>query len=115
MFKKHRSLRIIACLTIIIVCGLVTLEYAFQAYATLIDRAGHRGAMNIYYQLSVEEFGYYNLFIALVTALVGLSAAYSLFGQKIKFLNPTIFTFVILMLFIVIAELYLANRWVGKG
>ena len=113
--KKLKISQMVFLLLTISICGLTTIGYSWQGYATLTERPGYRGAVHNYYDLTIGQFATYNFIVAfLATGLILFQIRY-LLDKNAKKLTQTFWTFGLLAGAIVLAEIYLQSRFVPKG
>lgn len=100
---------------ILLACGFLFLTYGWISFATLTDRPGLNGSYYIYYKMDRTAFGFYNLLIATVALLTITRLAYLVYkGDKLK-LTKAFLYFAIFFSLLILAEIYLNTRFVGKG
>jgi hypothetical protein len=115
MNSKPKLFQIIQSIIIILICSLIALMYGWQGYSTLTERAGLRGDMHFYYRLTIGQFSTYNLLIASLAFVLILSQVIFFFNKNARGLRLTFWIFVLLIILIIFAELYLQTRFVPKG
>jgi hypothetical protein len=115
MTEDSQILRRLTCALIITVCFWVGLSFGFQAYATFIEPSGYRSNLHTYHELSIAQFGLYNLTIGLLTIPISLLAINYTIHHNLRKLNWTYLAFCLFMLLVILAERYLDGRFVGKG
>ena len=102
-------------LLIICVCGLLTLSYGWSTFATITERHGLNGSMYSYYNLTKLQFSTYTGLISLATIYIaGCILFYLATKDRIK-LTKTFWRFLFLAVLVVVCEIYLQTRFVGKG
>lgn len=86
-----------------------------MSFATFTERPGLYGAMYHYYRVNRVVFALYNLIIALVALLTIVRLFYFLNKNGRIKLKKTFIYFSIFLAILVLTEIYLNTRFVGKG
>ena len=102
-------------LFLICVCILLTLSYGWSTFATITERPGLNGSIYSYYNLTKLQFLTYTGLISLATIYIaGCIFFYLAIKDRIK-LTKTFWRFLFLAIIVVVCEIYLQTRFVGKG
>jgi hypothetical protein len=96
---------------IVVVSAILFVFYFLAALFVLIGSSGLNGSMHIYYRLSALEYCTYHFMFAFVCAGFLVLQLKELLTTK-KSLHIGFLVFIILM---IVCELYLQSRFVGKG
>tara|TARA_R110002073_G_C9318329_1_gene568180 strand:- start:70 stop:429 length:360 start_codon:yes stop_codon:yes gene_type:complete len=90
-------------------------NYFWMFYATISNRNGLWGNMYSYYDLTKTQYGVYNLILTLILCGLILSQLTFLIKKSAYRLNKTFLIMEILIGLIILGEIYLKTRFVGKG
>ena len=115
MEQKFKLYHVLVSITIILICGLIALNYGWIAYATVAERAGLRGDLYRYYQLPRSLFYFYEGLVAASAFVLIILQLKSLIERNPKGLAKTFKAFLIFIGIVVICEIFLQARFVGKG
>ena len=96
-------------------CLLVIINYGYFGYATLTERPGHNGNLYYYYRLTRPQFYVYNFTLAIIALMLLSFQVKSLIVNSSRYLVKLFWIFVGFILLIIISEMYLSERVVGKG
>jgi len=100
---------------IVIACGLIFISYGWISFATFTERPGLNGDWYYYYRTDRIVFGFYKLLIATGALLTIIRLSYFVYkGDKPK-VTKAFIHFAILLAVLIICEIYLSTRFVGKG
>ncbi|MBL1219197.1 MAG: hypothetical protein D8M59_17095 [Planctomycetes bacterium] len=94
---------------------LFSANYFWMFFATMSDRNGLWGSMYSYYDLTKTQYGYYNLILTLILCGLILSQLTFLIKKNAYRLNKTFLIMGILIGLIILSEIYMKTRFVGKG
>jgi hypothetical protein len=97
------------------VCLIISINYGWIGYATLTERPGIYGNLYEYYNLTRPQFYIYNFFFAAMALVLILFQVVFLIQRRHDDLRRTFWSFGLLMLIIIIGELYMGARFIGKG
>jgi len=96
-------------------CLLILVGYGWIGYAIITDRPGANGSWYLYLKLSKAQFFIYNLIISCIAlGFVVMQTKYLLTKQS-QLLTRTFWAFLIFIGLIILCEIYLQTRFVGKG
>ena len=107
----HKLLPII----LIPICFLIFAGFGWSSFATITERSGLNEDMHMYYKLSKFQYANYTSFVSLVGLLLILLQVYFLALKKSVMLTKTFWCFLIFIGLLIICEIYLQTRFVGKG
>ena len=96
-------------------CALIIVNFGWIGYATLTERPGLNGDWYYYYQLTRPQFYIFNFAVALIALGLIFFQVTFLFYKNSKKLTRTFWMFALFIGLIIIVEIYLATRFVGKG
>ncbi len=103
-----------ACI-VLFICGLIFFTNVWSLVATLEQRSGLNGSTYIYYQLSIIQFAIYNFIMAFLSSFVVYFILTAIFkADKNKMVKSLIRSLYFIAL-VIICEVYLNTRFVGKG
>ena len=112
---KLKLYHIIFSFIIIPICLVIIVSYGWSFYATITERSGLNGNMYMYYNLSAAEYSAYKFIVALFAfSLIILQLVY-LISKNSHLLTKTFWTFLIFIGLLILFEMYLQTRFVGKG
>lgn len=94
---------------------LLSANYFWMFYSTMSDRSGLWGNMYAYYDLTKIQYGFYNLILTLILCALIFTQLTFLIKKNTYRLNKTFLVMVILIGLIILSEIYLNTRFVGKG
>ena len=97
------------------VCLLVIIGYGYIGYATLTERPGHNGNLYYYYRLTRAQFYVYNFTLAIIALMLLSFQVKYLIVNSSRYLINLFRIFVGFIFIIIISEMYLSARFVGKG
>jgi hypothetical protein len=100
---------------IVIACGFLFITYGWISFATFTQRPGLHGSWYFYYRVDRIVFGIYNLIIATGALLTIMRLTYFAYKKDKPELITTYIHFAILFSILIMAEIYLNTRYVGKG
>jgi uncharacterized membrane protein len=97
------------------ICLFLFATFGWSAFATITERPGLNGEMYLYYNLTQLQYTIYTGLVAIAGLyIIFFIALYLLKTDPIN-LTKTFWKFLGLLLLIVICEIYLQTRFVGKG
>jgi hypothetical protein len=100
---------------IVIACGLIFITYGWISFATFTERPGLNGDWYYYYRTDRIVFGLYKLLIATGALLTIIRLSYFVYkGDKPK-VTKAFIHFAIFLAVLILCEIYLSTRFVGKG
>ncbi len=100
---------------IVIACGLIFNNYGCISFATFTERPGLNGDWYYYYRTDRLVFGLYELLMAAGALLTIIRLSYFVYkGDKPK-VTKTFIHFAIFFVLLILCEIYLSTRFVGKG
>ena len=100
---------------IIIACGLLFVSYGWISFATFTERPGMNGNLYYYYRTDRIIFGFYQLLIAIGSLLAIIRLSFFVYkGDKTK-VTKTFIHFAIFLTVLILCEVYLSTRFIGKG
>ena len=97
------------------ISGLIFASYAWSFFATVTARPGLNGNRYYYYKLSRTDYLFYDFLVAIIALLICLRLLIFLFQFDKKKLTKTFIHFLYFTGLIIICEIYLSTRFVGKG
>jgi hypothetical protein len=100
---------------IVIACGLIFIDYGWISYATFTERPGISGDLHYFYNADRIVFGLYKLLIAIFALLTIIKLCYFVYKRNISKLTRTFIEFAIFFAVLILCEIYLSTRFVGKG
>jgi formate hydrogenlyase subunit 3/multisubunit Na+/H+ antiporter MnhD subunit len=115
MEKKLKWYHWLFALSIIIICGLLVISFGWSAFATLTERPGLNGDAYSYYNLTRLEYSIYTGLVAVAGLYVICSLTYYLAKKEAMNLTKLFWRFLIIFVLIIVCEIYLQTRFVGKG
>ena len=96
-------------------CLFAGAGYAWFGYATFTQRSGMNGHLYLYYDLTAAQFYCYNFFNAAIAfGFVFLLVKY-LSSENVTRLIKIFWLAIAFIIYIIIAEMYLETRFIGKG
>ena len=95
--------------------GLIIINFGWSGYATLTERPGLNGDLYYYYQLTRSQYYVFNFTVVLIALGLILFQLKFLIDKNAKQLTKTFWIFGGFIVLIIIAEIYLSNRFIGKG
>ena len=102
-------------LILTVVCGIILIGFGWTAFATITERPGLNGSMYSYYNLTRLQYSTYNILVSLAGLYIICCMTFYLFKKDKINLTKIFRQFLILIVLIVIGEIYLQTRLVGKG
>ena len=116
MTKTNLKIYQILLATIIFpICLFMFASNGWSAYSTITQRQGLNGSMYSYYDLTRIQFSLYTGFVSLSGFLFSATILlYSIQKDSIK-LNKTFRYFLLFCVMLIVCELYLQTRFIGKG
>jgi hypothetical protein len=105
---------VIAILTIPILL-LFSAKYFWLFFSTITNRSGFFGNLYFYYDLTKTQFAVYNLILVLILIGIILSQLIFIIKKNTYRLNITFIIMGILTVLIILSEIYLNSRFIGKG
>ena len=100
---------------IVIACGLIFISYSWISFATFTERPGLKGDWYYYYRTNRLVFGFYKLLMAIGALLTIVRLSYVAYkGDRPKVIKAFIL-FAIFLAVVILCEVYLSTRFVGKG
>lgn len=112
---KLKFFHYILSTVILIFCGLIFITHTWSFVATVDQRPGLNGNMHLHYQLSRFEFAAYDFLIATLTLLISLPVLLSTLQSNKQKLKKSFIRFLYFIAFLIICEVYLNTRFIGKG
>ena len=100
---------------ILAICLIIFRGYGWIFYATITDRPGLNGSFYVDYQLSKIQFSIYNFIVALIPVYISIQILYNIIKSDFVKLKRIFIHFLILLVFIILCEMYLNTRFIGKG
>jgi hypothetical protein len=100
---------------ILVVCGMICVEYGWISAATFKESPGVNGFMYYYYRMDRIIFAMYKLLIAMVSLLLIVRTSFFCYKRDRKKLTKCFFLFAVFISFLVLCEVYMNSRFVGKG
>jgi hypothetical protein len=100
---------------ILIICGLIFVSYGWIFFATITSRPGLNGDVHYYYRNDKILFAIYQLLIAAAALLTIIRLSLFVYHDNKPRVTKTFIHFAIFIGLIIICELYLSTRFVGKG
>ena len=97
------------------VCLVVIVGYSFIGYATLTERPGINGNWYYYYRMTRTQFYIYNFEMAGIAATLLVFQLKYFIDNNSKYLAKLFWMFIGFILLIIICEMNLSARFVGKG
>ncbi len=102
-------------LIFILVCGLIFLSNAWSFWSTIKEESGLNGSMYSYYQLSRAQYEVYNLIVAAFSMIIAFRILFFLLKFNKQKLIKSLFQCFFFFVLLVILQIYLSSRFVGKG
>jgi hypothetical protein len=96
-------------------CLFAGAGYAWFGYATFTDRSGMNGHMHLYYDLTAAQFCFYNFFNAAIAFGFDFLLVKQYSIENVAKLVKMFWFVIAFIIYIVIAEMYLETRFIGKG
>jgi hypothetical protein len=100
---------------IVIACGLIFISYGWISFATFTERSGWNGDLHSYYRTDRIVFGFYKLLIAAGALLTIIRLSYFIYIGDRQKVTKTFIHFAIFIAVLILFEIYLSTRFVGKG
>jgi hypothetical protein len=100
---------------VVLVCGLVFLHYGWIAYAVFTNRSGLYGNLYWYYRMDKTIFAVCQAIISIFSLLILIRLIYLSLLDNRKKLKGLFIQFLVFILILFAFELYLGDRYVGKG
>lgn len=100
---------------IVIVCGFLFITYGWISFATFTERPGLNGNYYHYYRIDRDVFALYNFLIAIVASLIIIRLTYLVYKREKFKVTKTCIYFAIFFSILILAEIYLHTRFIGKG
>jgi len=113
--KKLKTFQWIIPILTIPIFLIFSVNYFWMFYSTITDRSGLWGSMYLYYDLTKIQYGLYNLILVLILCGLIISQLIFLIKKSAYRLNKTFIIMGILIGLIILSEIYLNIRFVGKG
>ena len=108
-FQKVLSLIITA------ICLIITIIYGWICFVTIANRSGLNGSLYLYYNVSARLFILYNLAVAFIAAWIIARVSRALIYRRQAYLTKTLRLFLYFGLLLIVCEICLQLRFVGKG
>jgi len=105
----------IVSILIILICLFIFAVYGWDCYATISDRQGLTGSMYAYYGLTKVQFIGYTATVAIIAVLLIVFFSDSLSKQDRLGLKKLTLRFLIFFALLIISEVFLQLRFIGKG
>lgn len=105
----------LALILSIVISLFIFLNYGWSTYALITDRSGLAGNIYIYYQLDKFQFITYTSIVSLIGLLIILFQIQAFANQKLKTLTMSFYVFFTFILVLLICEMYLQTRFIGKA
>jgi glucan phosphoethanolaminetransferase (alkaline phosphatase superfamily) len=90
-------------------------KYFWMFYSTMFDKSGLWSSMYSYYDLTKTQYGFYNLILTLILCGLVFTQLTFLIKKNTYRLNKTFLIMGISIGLIILSEIYLNTRFVGKG
>jgi hypothetical protein len=100
---------------IVIACGLIFISYGWISFATFSEKPGLNGDWYYYYRTDGIIFGFYELLIATGALLTIIRLSYFIYTGDRQKVTKTFIHFAIFIAVLILCEIYLSTRFVGKG
>jgi hypothetical protein len=100
---------------IVIACGLIFIGYGWTSFATFTERPGLNGDLYYYYRTDRIVFGLYQLLIATGALLTIIRLCYFIYRDDKPKVTKTFIHFAVFLAVLILCEIYLNTRFVGKG
>ena len=100
---------------IVITCGLIFISYGWISFATFTERPGLNGDWYYYYRTDRIVFGFYKLLIAAGALLTIIRLSYFVYKSDRPKVTKSFIYFAIFIAILILCEIYLSTRFVGKG
>jgi len=94
---------------------LFSANYLWAFLSTMSDRSGLWGSMYLYYDLTKTQYSLYNLILVMILSGLILSQLIFLIKKNAYRLNKTFLIMGILIGLIILSDIYMKTRFVGKG
>lgn len=115
MHTKIRWHHWLLTLLISAICSILIIGYGWSAFATITERPGLNGGMFSYYNLTRLQFTIYNGIVSVAGLYTICCATFFLLKKDKPSLTKTFRQFLIFIFLLIICEIYLQTRFVGKG
>lgn len=115
METKFNLYQIAIIIMVLIICGIIFVVYSLNFFSTFIGSSGLNGDMYSYYRLERWQFCLYTFLVTLSSVLLAFQFLIALFKKDKNKFKRSLIKFSILILLIIISEIYLSYRFVGKG
>ncbi len=115
MTNQPKSYHQIFAIIFILLCGCIFVSYSWIGFATLTEMPGLNADYYYYYRLTRLQFYIYNFLIALTAFVFIIFFIKYLIQRNLKLLKKTSWNFAIFIGLLLIIEIYLSSRFVGKG
>jgi hypothetical protein len=96
-------------------CLLLTGIYGWGSFATFTSREGLNGSMYLYYRLSSMQYFLYGFIVTLTAFSILIVQIIGLAAKNSRLVNKTYWSFLMLITLLLLCEVFLSYRFVGKG
>jgi hypothetical protein len=96
-------------------CIAITVLYGWSFFATITERPGLYGSMYQYYNLTLLQYALYNLYATIFAIVFIVAQVCYLISANAGKLTKTFYAWLLFVSILVVAEIYLQSRFVGKG
>jgi uncharacterized membrane protein len=100
---------------IAIVCILIIINYGSISFATFTMREGLNGGMYYYYRINRIVFALYEILVTVCALLTIYRLSFSVYKKDKNKLTKVFMHFAIFFAVLILCEIYLSTRFVGKG
>ena len=112
--RSKTYLKVFSFLTIPVYL-LIIAGYGWVGYATFTERPGLRGNFYMYYGLTRAQFYTYNFLLVFIALLIFSFTIKYLIENNVTHLIKLLWIFAYFIAIIIVCEMYLSSRFVGKG
>ena len=100
---------------VVMVCGLICVSYGWIAYSIITNRSGLHGSLYWYYGANKTWFAIYQLGVFLSSMFIIVRLLYFFYSENARWPKRTYLYFVLFLIVLILCEVYLDSRYVGKG
>ena len=100
---------------ILIICGFLFISYSWSFFSTFTQQQGLNSDLYYYYRVSRMMYSLYNLFMAVVALLIIARIIIFILKNNRHKLTQSFVYFLCFLISVIVCELYLHSRFVGKG
>jgi hypothetical protein len=118
MIKNNTTLKLyhwFIALLIYPICLYIFVGFGWLTFATITERGSFYGYTYHYYNLSLLQFSVYKGLVAICGLGYVLLLTIYLFKKDSFKLKKTFWYFLIFIVLLIICEIYLESRYIGKG